>query len=300
MVKLRAEIIRARDFTTIVIALEVIGWDIDPFGSALIQIKKAGGRCFLREPGWIDTIGLDIATLPWQVFVPALRKVLDLLRRKVSCDNGSLIYRTDSNGCWRAFRIGFDDPGILKHWILNRLRREELQKPGRIKSSYHRARDENMAHGLDLPRPQGWKMCLFAGHEALWATATTKWLRRATLASGCPAWFACPGSHVTPQVERRVLVGRLCPRELIWCGVVRTQHLTGPWLNRFKIECENAFLLCLWMSSLYLLWWLASASFKTFLRRSFVLTTVGIRICFLPQMVLAKWMWLLWLCFSFC
>lgn len=122
----------------------MIGWDIDPFGSALIQIKKAGGRCFLlREPGWIDTIGLDIATLPWQVFVPALRKVLDILRWEVSCDNGSLIYRTDSNGCLR-FHIGFDDPGILKRWILNRLRRGELQKRVRIKSSYHRG-DENVA-----------------------------------------------------------------------------------------------------------------------------------------------------------
>ena len=201
-----------------VVALEVLGWELDPVASSFMQALQSGFRCALRNPRWIEQIPLDVAMQPWHQFMPALSFVLKQLKWTVAPDGQSLV-RVDTCGRCRRFMIGKDNPAILKDWICSHMRERELRQCGRVQTSYHREEELTLAQGLNLPAPAPLLQCFFAGHKKQWHKATTKWMRHASLAVGCSVWNSFPRQKLSRDNEAaKCMCGKLFPSRahLMW------------------------------------------------------------------------------------
>ena len=67
-------------------------------------------------------------------------------------DCGRYIYRADTYGSVRPFKVGHDSPSILHEWLCDFHRERELRQCARIRQKFH-LDDPQCATGLDLPAP---------------------------------------------------------------------------------------------------------------------------------------------------
>ena len=153
-------------------------------------------------------------------------------------DCGRYIYRTDTYGSVRRFKVGHDSPSILHEWLCDFHRERELRQCARIRQKFHRD-DPQCATGLDLPGPPETGFCLFAGHRVAWASDGSKYLKHAAMASGCSVWYKFPGSSSFDPGDLRwnCRCGLYKPSRvhLVW-SCPETVHLRPPHAPLHRVE----------------------------------------------------------------
>ena len=170
----------------------VHGWDWDPDFALDWAALRIAARYWCRPPPWLDHIPVCEAVLPWTVFLPQARQVVDRCGWQVT-EGGGAIQRHDDEHNVRTFRFGYDNLSILKMWLVERFKLLGVRGCSRIRNSYHRS-DPSLARGLNLPAPPPGTRHALAGHRALGRSGPLD-VQRAAVASGNSTW------HVAKRIK---------------------------------------------------------------------------------------------------
>ena len=113
------------------------GWDWDPQFALDWASPRTACRCYCWPPAWLVHVPLQEGILPWTVFVP---QASDAVRR---CGWGitpdeSAVQRRDDDRNIRSFRIGYDNPAILKMWLIEHFKLVGVHSCPRVRTSFHR------------------------------------------------------------------------------------------------------------------------------------------------------------------
>ena len=129
---------------------EILGWNTCPDFASQWATLLAGCRFHCRP---LDTRMTDPALheVAWPQLFPTIQPVLEKLEWWAD-DCGRYIYRADTYGSVRRFKVGHDSPSILHEWLCDFHRERELRQCARIRQKFH-LDDPQCATGLDLPAP---------------------------------------------------------------------------------------------------------------------------------------------------
>ena len=191
--------------TPLLVGLELLGWDCDPWMQCFLRTFTAAIRYHAREPRWFETVGLDFALLRWPQLFPGAQQCLTDLGWWASPD-GRDISRRDDSGMVRTFVVGFDSVKVLRSWIVDHGRVHLAARSARVTGARKRHQRPNLAQGLGLPRGPPRCRFLCQGHRRLFATAARKVETNAALATGCSVWHSFAGCHLTDLDPRAVCI----------------------------------------------------------------------------------------------
>ena len=150
--------------TPLLVGLELLGWDCDPWMQCFLRTFTAAMRYHAREHRWFETVGLDFALLRWpQLFLGAQQCLTDL--GWWASPDGRDISRRDESGMVRTFVVGFDSVKVLRSWIVDHGRVLLAARSARVTGARKRHHRPNLAQGLDLPRGPARCRCLCQGHR---------------------------------------------------------------------------------------------------------------------------------------
>ena len=150
--------------TPLLVGLELLGWDCDPWMQCFLCTFTAAMRYHAREHRWFETVGLDFALLRWpQLFLGAQQCLTDL--GWWASPDGRDISRRDESGMVRTFVVGFDSVKVLRSWIVDHGRVLLAARSARVTGARKRHHRPNLAQGLDLPRGPARCRCLCQGHR---------------------------------------------------------------------------------------------------------------------------------------
>ena len=170
--EVKAALTRALPAATVPVDIfELVGWDVEPGFATSWAHLSAAVSYRAKRPRWHDDAPLDLALASWTVVLPRALSAVRSLGWFISPDRGALC-RHDGAGQLRTFRMVFDNPMILKEWLLERWRADALLRCGRVERGLHRSADgpHLLAQGLELPRPPPGGP-LFQGHRQAIAQA---------------------------------------------------------------------------------------------------------------------------------
>ncbi|CAE7373819.1 unnamed protein product [Symbiodinium natans] len=191
-----------------VLVYAVFGWQFSVEWYGDWAALKTAWRFQTRPPAWLDTVSLQDTFVPWIRVAPAALAVLDRMGWSASA-NGKVLHRTDPRGDTRRFFFGYDNLGVLKHWLKEEHQRRGVHRCGRVKRSLHRAEPE-CARGLALPGPPHGQHHALAGHRLLGRQGPVE-LRRAAMATGGSAWHTAAKLRRPRDVPVQCLCGGLWP-----------------------------------------------------------------------------------------
>ena len=218
---------------------EFLGWDAEPMFATARAHLHAASRLASTSRQWHDLAPLDFATARWPALLPQTVATLSQLHWSFSAD-GTVISRTDVDGCRRSFIVGIDNTAILDDWLREVFRKRALATCNRIKKSMHRSDAHNvgLATGLDLPRPEP-GVALFKGHRALFEHSSgDREIRHACYATGLSHWHFNPTLRCGPEDPRSACLcgGKLPSRpHLVWCCPCTASHRT-----HLQMPCDRA------------------------------------------------------------
>ena len=170
----------------------VHGWEWDPDFALDWAALSHASRYWCNPPPWLDHIPVCEAVLSWTVFLPQARDVLQRCGWHV-VEGGGAIQRRDDDQNVRTFRFGYDNPLILKLWLVEQYKQWGIGRCPRIRKSLHRC-DPSLARGLDLPAPPLSTRHALAGHRALGKRGSLD-VQRAAVASGNSTW------HIAKRIK---------------------------------------------------------------------------------------------------
>ena len=142
-------------------------------------------KASIQSPRWLDFVPLNEAVFKWQEMIPEASSVLQSLHWDVN-PQASEFRRRDGAGRLRVLRPCFDGFQVLFQWLRQHFRQSYVARSGRVKQRLHRDGEE-LATGLDLPRPDFTLDCHFDG------------LREALSVLGFPAGFTFTMQEATSR-----------------------------------------------------------------------------------------------------
>ena len=165
----------------------VHGWEFDPAWICQWRALQAAWRFHTNSPEWLDTVPLADAFPRWMQVLPVAAQAIAEHGWEAS-PTGHEIYRFDVDGNQRCYGFGCDSIQVLRHWLEEAFQHRHLHMCGRVRRSYHR-REEGLAVGLDLPRPDASTHYALSAHRLLGKDGSLE-QRRAAFATGGTGWYA--------------------------------------------------------------------------------------------------------------
>ena len=209
----------------------LLGHEHDPRCAMAIRALSAAVKLATSMPRWLEHLDLTISGQKGPTLLPAAASHLERLHWRASAD-GHCITRRDVYGVMRTFHLGWDGLDVLRHWIFDAQRAQDLAQCSRVNRSLHRVGTNGLAQGADLPGPPAGAWCYMEGHRALLDTAGSWHEIKAALATGCSFWHTLGRTRMADDdARKRCLCGLAFPSRphLVWqCQALRHCRAVVP------------------------------------------------------------------------
>jgi hypothetical protein len=119
------------------IMLELMSWKLDPVCATNWAALRAACQFFTKPPRWVDRCSERFRPSSAFDLFPLAAQTLQRLGWRFDQPTAAIL-RVDSQGVVRRFCIGWDNPNVLRYWLIEEHRRLALATCGRVRQSLHR------------------------------------------------------------------------------------------------------------------------------------------------------------------